>query len=80
MFEEYLPEIFIAAILVIMIGSLVYFISKGGFMSKSGSMTSAVLGANDSLYNKEKQTAVQVMLEQKEQKKMEEQSTGEPKH
>ena len=44
-----------------------------------GSMTSTVLGANDLLYTREQSKAAEVIVDQNAGKKMEEQSSEDPK-
>ena len=64
----------IAFLLVIIFAGIIIIARKRKF----GFQSTALFGATHEFYNKDKKAAIEIMVEQKAGKKMEEQSSGEP--
>ena len=69
--------VIIICVCILSIIGVIWAISKIG-KGSAGSLTSAVLGANDLLLSNEQKKAAEIIVEQNAGKKFEEQSSGEP--
>ena len=69
--------IIIAAILIALV--FIVRMSSKGFRDLGGGATNVAAGATFDLLNEEKRKALEIVLEQKAKKKMEEQSSDEPR-
>ncbi len=63
--------------LLIVIFAVIIFIAR---KRKFGFQSTVLFGATHEFYDKEKKAAIEIMVEQKSGKKMEEQSSGEPEN
>ncbi|MBN1301497.1 MAG: hypothetical protein JW995_09815 [Melioribacteraceae bacterium] len=68
-----MAELLLVIFLVVMIVGIVYAIKKG-----FSSNITTIYGATAELHNKDKKAAMEILVETKANKKMEEQENGEP--
>ena len=72
-----IKSIILVSFTTVIIGFLIYSVSKGMSSEGSGSMTTIMMGATNDLMSKEQRRAAEVIVKQKAGKKMEEQTSGE---
>ena len=77
---QLLALIVVIVVLALSVIGIVYLITRPRTKSIAGSMTTTVFGATDGFLTKDKKAAVEIMTEIKAKKKMEEQSSKEPKN
>ena len=70
-----LTSLLLAGFLLVIIFAGIIFIAR---KRKFGFQSTVLFGATHEFYDKDKKAAVEIMVEQKSGKKMEEQSSGEP--
>jgi len=77
--SEILAFLVIAAILLLTVWGIYYFITHPRTKHIAGGMSTTVFGATDGFMTPDKKAAVEIITEVKAKKKMEEQSSKEPK-
>ena len=75
--DEIFTIIFAFLLMALAIGIFIYIALK--LKRRGGSIQTIMFGATDLFYDKDQKRAIEVVVEQKAGKKMEEQSSGEPK-